>query len=75
MNIDINKYIVKAHCPLTDSFVIYKSLVCIKFLQIIVIFPESPQTFTWAESQNAGGGGNLDVEVIGVFVGNFFGKP
>ena len=38
-------------------FVIYKSLVCIKFLQIIVIFPESPQTFTWDESQNPGGGG------------------
>ena len=43
---------VEGHCPLTDSFVIYKSLVCIKFLQIIVIFPECPQSFTWGESQN-----------------------
>ena len=62
-------YIVEVHCPLTDSFVIYKSLVCIKFLQIIVIFPESPQTFTWGESQNPGGG-TLNVEMIGMLVGN-----
>ena len=49
-----------------DSFVIYKCLVCIKFLQIIVIFPESPQTITWGESQNLGGGRvTLNVEVIG----------
>ena len=38
------KYSVEGRCSLTDSFVIYKSLVCIQFLQII-IFPESPQTF------------------------------
>ena len=50
------KYSVEGRCSLTDSFVIYKSLVCIQFLQIIVIFPESPQTFTWGESQNPGGG-------------------
>ena len=55
---------------MTDFFVIYKSLVCIKFLQIIVIFPESPQTFTWSESQNPGGD-TLNVEVIGMLVGNF----
>ena len=72
MNIYTHKYIVlKAHCPLTDSFVIYKSLVCIKFLQINVIFPESPQTFTWGESQNPGGGGTL----TGMLVRNIFGKP
>ena len=51
---------------------IYKSLVCIKFLQII-IFPESPQTFTWGESQNSGGpggeeGSTLNVKVIGMLV-------
>ena len=40
------KYSIEGCCSLTDSFVIYKSLVCIQFLQIIVIFPESPQTFT-----------------------------
>ena len=75
MNIYIHRYIVlKAHCPLTDSFAIYKSLVCIKFLQIIVFFPESPQTFTWGESQNPGGS-TLNVEVIGMLVGNFFVKP
>ena len=75
MNIYIHKYIVlKAHCPLMDSFVIYKSLVCNKFLQIIVIFPESPQTFTWGKSQNPGGG-TLNVEVIGMLIGNFSGKP
>ena len=51
------KYSVEGRCSLTDSFVIYKSLVCIQFLQIIVIFPESPQAFTWGESQNPGGGG------------------
>ena len=44
------KYSVEGCCSLTDSFVIYKSLVCIQFLQIIVIFPESLQTFTWGES-------------------------
>ena len=49
------KYSVEGRCSLKDSFVIYKSLVCIQFLQIIVIFPESPQTFTWGESQNPGG--------------------
>ena len=53
------KYSVEGRCSLTDSFVIYKSLVCIQFLQIIVIFPESPQTFTWGESQNPGGGALL----------------
>ena len=53
------KYSVEGRCSLTDSFVIYKSLVCIQFLQIIVIFPESPQTFTWGESQNPGGGGHF----------------
>ena len=59
---------------MTDSFVIYKVLACIKFLQIIVIFP--PQTFTWGESQNRGGGGRtLNAEVIGMLVGNVFGKP
>ena len=58
------KYSVEGRCSLTDSFVIYKSLVCIQFLQIIVIFPESPQTFTWGESQNPGGGGTFNVEVI-----------
>ena len=60
---------------MTDSFVIYKSLVCIKFLQIIVIFPESPQTFTWGGSQNPGGGGTLNVEVIGMLVGNVLENP
>ena len=50
------KYSVEGRCSLTDSFVIYKSLVCVQFLQIIVIFPESPQTFTWGESQNPGRG-------------------
>ena len=50
------KYSVEGRCSLTDSFVIYKSLVCIQFLQIIVIFPESPQTFISGESQNPGGG-------------------
>ena len=40
------------------------------------IFPESPQTFTWGESQNpGGGGGTFNVEVIGMLVGNVFGKP
>ena len=56
------KYSVERRCSMTDSFVIYKSLVCIQFLQIIVIFPESPQTFTWGESQNSprgGGGGDF----------------
>ena len=43
---------VDGRCPLRDSFVICKSLVCIKFLKMIVIFPESPQTFTWGGSQN-----------------------
>ena len=67
-NLDIQlKYSVEGRCSLTDSFVIYKSLVCIQFLQIIVIFPESPQTFTWGESQNrGGGGGTFNVEVIQV---------
>ena len=51
----------------------YKSLVCIKFLQVIVVFPESFQTFTWGESQNPGGG-ILNAEVIGMLVGNFFWK-
>ena len=60
MNIYITLiYSVEGHCPPTDSFVIYKKLVCFKFLQIIVIFPESPQTFTWVESQNPGGGDSL----------------
>ena len=40
---------------------------------MIVIFPESPQTFTWSEKQNPGG--TLNVEVIGMLVGNFFGNP
>ena len=57
------KYSIEGRCSLTDSFVIYKSLVCIQFLQIIVIFPESPQTFTWGERQNPGGG-TFNVEVI-----------
>ena len=40
----------------TDGFICHlQSLACIKFLQIIVIFP--PQTFTWGESQNPGRGG------------------
>ena len=51
------KYSIEGCCSLTDSFVIYKSLVCIQLLQIIVIFPESPQTFTWGERQNPRGGG------------------
>ena len=67
-------YSVEGHCPLTDSFVICKSLVCIKFLQIIVIFLECPQTFTWGERENPGGGGTLNVEVIGMVVRNFFWK-
>ena len=58
---------------MTDSFVMYTSLVCIKFLQIIVIFPESCQTFTWVESQNPGGG-TLNAEVIGMLVENLFWK-
>ena len=45
-------YSVEGRCPLADSFVICKRLVCIKVLQVIVIFPESPQTFTWGGSQN-----------------------
>ena len=74
MNIYIHKYIysVEGHYPLTDSFVIYKGIVCIKFLQIIVIFPESPQTGVEAKTR---GGGTLKVEVIGTLVGNIFGKP
>ena len=67
--------LIEGHCPLTDSFVIHKNLVCIKFLQIIVIFPESPQTFTWGESQNPGEGGTLNVEVIGILVGLFLENP
>ena len=64
ISLDIQlKYSVEGRWSLTDSFVIYKSLVCIQFLQIIVIFPESPQTFTWGESQNPGGG-TFNVEVI-----------
>ena len=49
----MNIYIcsVEGRRPLTGSFVICKSLVCIKILQMI-IFPESPQTFTWGGSQN-----------------------
>ena len=58
------EYSVEGRCSLTDSFVIHKSLVCIQFLQIIVIFPESPQTFTWGESQNPGGGGTFKAEMI-----------
>ena len=58
------KYSVEGRCSLTDSFVIYKSFVCIQFLQIIVIFPESPQNFTWGKTQNPGGGGTFNVEVI-----------
>ena len=42
----------EGRCPLTVSFVICKSLVRIKFLQMIVILPKSPQTFTWGGSQN-----------------------
>ena len=38
----MNNWCVECRCPLRDSFV--KSLACIKFLQMIVIFPESPQT-------------------------------
>ena len=57
------KHSVEGRCSLTDSLVIYKSLVCIQFLQIIVFFPESHQTFTWGESQNPGGG-HFNVEVI-----------
>ena len=53
------EYSVLGRCSLKDSFVIYKSLVCIQFLQIIVIFPGSSQTFTWGESQNPGGGGGV----------------
>ena len=56
-------YSVEGRRSLTDYFVIYKSLVCIQFLHIIVIFPESFQTFTWGESQNPGGG-TFNVEVI-----------
>ena len=41
----MNNGCVECRCTLRDSFV--KSLACIKFLQMIVIFPESPQTFTW----------------------------
>ena len=49
MNI-IHKYTV----PLSnEGFCCHlQNLVCIKFLQMIVIFPESPQTFTWGGSQN-----------------------
>ena len=72
----MHTYSVEGHCPLTDSFVICKSLVCIKFLQINVIFPEFPQTLNWGESQNpGGGGGTLNVEVIDMLVGNVFRKP
>ena len=54
MNIHIHKYIV------LKGFVSYKSLVCIKVLQIIVIFPESHQAFSWGESENPGGGGGRE---------------
>ena len=37
----------------------YKSLVCIKFVQIVVIFPESSQTFNWGEAKIPG---TLNVE-------------
>ena len=46
----MNNWCVECRYPLRDSFV--KSLACIKFLQMIVTFPESPQTFTWGGSQN-----------------------
>ena len=49
-----------------------QSLACIKFRQIIVIFP--PQTFTWGESQNPGGG-TLNAEVIGMLIGNVLENP
>ena len=57
-----------------DGFFFYlQKSVCIKSLQMIVIFPESPQIFAWSESQNPGWGGRtLNVEVIGMLVGNFF---
>ena len=64
MNMYIHKYIV------LKAIVIYKSLVCIKFLQMIVICPESLQTFTWGESQNS-----REEEVIGMLVGNFLENP
>ena len=51
------------------------TLVCIQFLQITVIFPESPQTFTWGESQNPGGGYFQCRSDIGMLVRNVFGKP
>ena len=60
ISLDIQiKYSVEGRCSMTNSFAIYKSLVCIQFLQIIVILPESPQTFTWGESQNPQGGALL----------------
>ena len=41
------------------------SLACIKFLQIIVVFP--PQTFTWGESQTPGEGVTLNPIRPGLF--------
>ena len=34
------------------QMIVMQNLVCIKFLQMIVIFPESPPTFSWGGSQN-----------------------
>ena len=73
MNIYIHKYIVmKAIMSIDGFFCHLQSLACIKFLQIIIIFP--PQTC------NQGGkpksqGGTIDAEVISMLVGNVFGKP
>ena len=63
------KYSVEGRCSLTDSFVICKNLVvCIQFLQIIVIFPESPQTLPGVKAKipagGVGEGGTFNIEVI-----------
>ena len=55
MNIYIHKDIVLTsvvHSGILLPFATVYLLVCIKFLQMIVIFPESPQTFTWGGSQS-----------------------
>ena len=46
------KYSVDGRCPLRDCFCHLQKFSMYKILQMIVIFPESPQTFTWGGSQN-----------------------
>ena len=39
------------HCYFSNEYVC-KSLVCIKFLQMIVMFPQGPHTFAWSGSES-----------------------